>query len=223
MKSGRPEGSPSFVSQAENAEYWTPNNPESRALARRARQVSRGGEVLFHGTRYRNSILASGILKFGESGSLAVSFTRSPDAAAYWASMPRDDDEGSGAIFIFDRSSLRSRYKLECHADSCALINEFEERVVARDVEIGPHMIALVASPILKQSSEARVRARTAKMRVVKAASDCSCGMRWNTCSDCLEQQHLKILDQLRRAHPNVYRSVTEPLARIEKLRIDAG
>jgi len=47
---------------------------------------------------------------------------------------PRDDDEGSGAILIFDRASLKTRYKLECHADQCwrdgKIVNEFEERVL---------------------------------------------------------------------------------------------
>jgi hypothetical protein len=60
-------------------------------------------------------------------------------------------------------------------------------------------------------------------MRVVQAASDCSCGMRWNTCSDCLEEQHSKDLDQPRCTHPTVYKSVTDALAEIEKLGISAG
>jgi hypothetical protein len=203
--------------------YWTPDNPEARALVKMARQIARGRDVLFHGTRFRNSILASGILKFSESGSFGVSFSRSPAVAAYWASLLRDDDEGNGAIFIFDRRSLQSRYKLECHADSFARINEFEERVVARNVEIAPHMIGLVALPMVRQRSEARATARAARMQVDQTAADCSCGMRWNTCSDCLEEQHLKILDQLRRTYPNVYKSMTEPLAGIEQLKTDAG
>jgi hypothetical protein len=203
--------------------YWTPDNPEARALVKMARQIARGRDVLFHGTRYRHSILARGILKFSEFGSFGVSFSRSPEAAAYWASMPRDDDEGNGAIFIFDRRSLQSRYKLECHADSWALVNEFEERVVARNVEIGPHMIGLVASPISRQPSKARATARAARMQVDQTAADCSCGMRWNTCSECLEEQHSKILDQLRRTHPAVYKRVTDALRGVEKLGIGAG
>jgi hypothetical protein len=130
--------------------YWTPDNPKARALLTMARQIARGQDVLFHGTRYRNSILASGIVKFSESESFGVSFSRSPGSATYWATLPRDDDEGNGAIFIFDRRSLQSRYKLECHADSWALVNEFEERVVARNVEIARHMIGLVALPVVR-------------------------------------------------------------------------
>ena len=34
--------------------------------------------------------------------------------AAHFATLPRDDDEGAGAILVFDRSSLNTRYKLEC-------------------------------------------------------------------------------------------------------------
>ena len=57
--------------------------------------------MLFHGTQYRSLILATGMLKFPDVGSPCVSFCRSPDVAAYWATLPRDDGDGSGAIFVF--------------------------------------------------------------------------------------------------------------------------
>jgi len=84
---------------------------QARFLYEKARAFARGLDVLFHGTRHRESVLTSGFLKYGSQG---VPFTRSPAVAAHFATLPRDDDEGAGAILVFDRSSLRTRHKLEC-------------------------------------------------------------------------------------------------------------
>jgi len=67
-------------------------------------QLAGRKSVLFHGTRYHTSILRSGMLLFATSGAPVVCFSRSPEVAAYWATLPRDDDEGCGAVFVFDRS-----------------------------------------------------------------------------------------------------------------------
>lgn len=190
--------------------WWTPDNHESRALAKMARQYARGRDVLFHGTRYRSLILASGILKFAESGHRVVSFSRSPEVAACCASLPSDDCEASGSILIFDRASLRTQYKLECFADEWErdgqVVDECEERVVERNVEIARHLIGLVAVPTLAQSPKARAQKRACRMRIGRALAECDCGMKWNGCSDCLKDQDLKIIDQFRRTHPDVYK-----------------
>ena len=142
-------------------------NEQTRFFREKARASARGQDVLFHGTRHRESVLASGILKFS-SGGQTLSFTRSPDVAAYWAALPRDDDEGAGAVLVFDRASLRARYKLECIDDSweadpskfnefwrAAAHDEFEEQVCSRNVEIAPHLIGLIR----RRSSPGRPRA----------------------------------------------------------------
>jgi hypothetical protein len=61
---------------------------------------------------------------------------------------------------VFDRASLRARYKLECIDDSWeadpsqfsefwrAKHDEFEEQVWGRNVEIAPHLIGLISAPI---------------------------------------------------------------------------
>ena len=46
-----------------------------------------------------------------------MSFTPSPEVAAHWATLPRDDYAGTGAILVFDQPSLKTRYKLECIND----------------------------------------------------------------------------------------------------------
>ena len=62
-------------------------------LARWAREQASGLNALFHGTRHLSCILSDGYLK--PTGIPAmVRFSRSADAAAYWAMMERDDDDG---------------------------------------------------------------------------------------------------------------------------------
>ena len=85
---------------------------EARWLSVKARGFARGRDALFHGTRYRGLILASGFLKFSVIGPKCVCFSRSPEIAAFSATLPRDDDEGSGTILIFDRrSELDPRFR----------------------------------------------------------------------------------------------------------------
>ena len=84
-----------------------------RQLAGMARQKAMDRDALYHGTRYAELILKTGVLFYSDPGDLKVSFTRSPEVAAYFALLERDDDEGRGSIFIFDRQSLERRYKVE--------------------------------------------------------------------------------------------------------------
>jgi hypothetical protein len=85
---------------------------QCRLLSKKARAIANGQDVLFHGARYRERILASGFLKFSDPGPDYVAFTRSAEVAAYWATcVPREDDEGAGAILVFDRPSLKTRCK----------------------------------------------------------------------------------------------------------------
>ena len=57
-----------------------------------------------------------------------MAFSRSPRVAAHFATLPRDDDEGVGAILVFDRPSLKTRYKLECIDNGWATdASEFNE------------------------------------------------------------------------------------------------
>jgi hypothetical protein len=188
---------------------WAAEEAQCRLLSKKARAIARGQDVLFHGTRYRERILASGILKFSDPGPNYLSFTRSPDVAAYWAtSVPREDDEGAGAILVFDRASLRTRYKLECHADHWIrdgkVADEFEERLWARNVEIAPHLIGLASTPIASLSHKRRAIRRARELWLAQETADCNCGERRRTCSDCRTEQFEKKAEQLDRAYPGI-------------------
>jgi hypothetical protein len=112
-------------------------------LARRAREQALGLNALFHGTRYLSCILSDGYLKPTGTPDM-VRFSRSADAAAYWAMMERDDDDGRGAILVFDRDRLRTRYRLELIDESWS-IAEQEESISSRNVPLGPALIGIIA------------------------------------------------------------------------------
>jgi hypothetical protein len=120
---------------------------DAKWLAQRARELAAGSNALFHGTRYPNMILTAGALEPDTIGDPAICFTRSPEAAAYWATMERDTDEGRGAIFVFDRARLAMRYRLQLFEDSLN-IDECEERVYDRSVELYAALLGFVSQPI---------------------------------------------------------------------------
>ena len=108
-----------------------------------------GRDALYHGTRL---ILKTGVLFYSDPGHPKVSFTRSPEVAAYWALLERDDDEGRGSVFIFDRQSLERRYKVEANPEvdwhtKTLFHDEAEEEIWANVIDIGNHLIGLVSGP----------------------------------------------------------------------------
>jgi hypothetical protein len=125
-------------------------------LTERARELTAGLSPLFHGTRYLNEILATGYLRFGGSGSRVVSFSRDPGEAARWATIPRDDDEGRGAVLAFERDRLRMRYRLELLDDSWSEPRAEAEEYVSGDVPLGFALIGIVAEPSPNRSREVR-------------------------------------------------------------------
>ncbi len=99
--------------------------------------------VLYHGTRYAQKILKSNELRWPDVGFSAVHFSRQLHTSAYWALMPRDDDEGKGAVFVLDRDRLAQKYKLETRRDGWldarwrypAMYTEAEEIIWGRDID----------------------------------------------------------------------------------------
>ena len=94
-----------------------------RQLASAARWIATDRDVLYHGTRYPELILKSGVLLRAELGQ-QVCLTRSPEVAAHWASMNRDDDERRGAIFVLNRNSLERSYKIRAVPEPFWLTNQ---------------------------------------------------------------------------------------------------
>ena len=91
--------------------------PCERRFANAIRAVTRGADVLYHGTRYAIHILRSGKLNYSRVGTTGVSFTRLPEVAVFSALLPRIDVRSEPAVLIIDRVALRSRYRVEPHHD----------------------------------------------------------------------------------------------------------
>jgi hypothetical protein len=188
---------------------------QTRFLRNKAMAIALGQDVLFHGTRHRESVLMSGFLQ-SSPYIQTVSFTRSPKVAAHWAALPRDDDEGSGAVLVFDRASLKRRYKLECVDNGWEFDpsrhNEFwradhdecEEQVWGRNVEIAPHLIGLISTPMAPLSQKGRAIKRAKELQLGRETADCSCGARWQTCTDCRAEESEKKAAHLERAFPGI-------------------
>ena len=128
-----------------------------RRLAARAREVACNRDVLYHGTRYGKSILKTGVLFHSlTGGDPKVCLTRSAEVAAYWSMIDRDDDEGRGSIFIFDRQSLQRRYKVEANPEvywhsETTFHDEAEQEIRDNLVEIGNHLIGFVCDPTIRR------------------------------------------------------------------------
>lgn len=73
--------------------------------------------------------MSSNLLLVPTLGDRCVSFTRSPDVAIYMAALDREDDEGVGAVLVFDRQRLASRFKIEKRCNGFIFREEAEEAI----------------------------------------------------------------------------------------------
>lgn len=85
--------------------------------------------VLFHGTRFANTIATSGWLLAPTLGDRCVSFSRNPAVAIYMAALEREVDEGEGTVLVIDRNVLSSRYRLYSRCNGFVFREEAEEAV----------------------------------------------------------------------------------------------
>ncbi len=133
------------------------------SLADLVRAATAGRDVLYHGTRGPKAIFKTGKLFFARVADPVVCFTRSPEKAAYWARLERDG-HGPGAVLIFSRRSLSTRYRLEPYCDDPDQVGPFrreemEERVYRTNVEIGAHLTGYVSDEAKDRTPEERRRA----------------------------------------------------------------
>lgn len=120
-------------------------------LAEAARTIAMDRDVLYHGTRYPRLVLETGALLRPIAGDKKVSLTRSPEVAAHFALLERDDDEGHGAILVLNRRSLQSEYSLhsilEPYLESNELFHDEAEEEIWEDVfHVHKHLLGVVYS-----------------------------------------------------------------------------
>lgn len=119
-------------------------------FTRAVRDIARRQSVLFHGTSLGSMIARTNTLLYPSVGDPAISFTRSPETAVHFATLPKDFDDGLPTVFVFNRQSLRSRYRVEpyqCPPPENHKEGKFEmeEMIWHRDVEhVSRHLTAIV-------------------------------------------------------------------------------
>jgi hypothetical protein len=110
--------------------------------ARLARAIGRGHDVIYHGTRAPEKVLRSGKLIPHGGG---VSFSRSPEVAAYFAYLVAPERDGYlPALLVLNRSSLRQVYRLEPTRYAQDWDRDEEEEIVRRQINFRRHLLGLV-------------------------------------------------------------------------------
>jgi hypothetical protein len=124
-----------------------------RVMARLAKNVGRGRDVIYHGTRALPEVMRAGKLIPPDFAERAIFFSRSAEVAAYFACLKGEKEERrSPGILILDRSSLRQRYRLEPNRyDPFHLHNEREEAVWGRTVSFRRHLLGVVSEANVSQ------------------------------------------------------------------------
>ena len=115
-----------------------------RVFAKLARRIGRGHDAIYHGTRAPKEVLRSGKLK--PDGNRAISFSRSPEVAAYFALLLGDGVvRWSPAVLVLDRSSLVRTYRLDPWRYGEEWDDEQEEVCWGRTINFRRHLLGVVA------------------------------------------------------------------------------
>jgi hypothetical protein len=115
-------------------------------MARLARNIGRGHDAIYHGTRKLPLVLRIGKLLPSESGDAAVFLTRSPEVAAYWANMFGEEieEQHHGGVLVLNRASLTQNYRLEPSRYTEKWDDEREESVWGRCINFRRHLLGIV-------------------------------------------------------------------------------
>src|SRR4051794_24343343 len=113
-------------------------------FARLAREIGRGHDAIYHGTRFPQEVLRSGKLK-PDQITHKISLSRSPVVAAYFALLPDDGVvRWSPTVLVLNRSSLVRSYRLEPWRDGEDWHHEQEEIIWGRTVAVRRHLLGVV-------------------------------------------------------------------------------
>jgi hypothetical protein len=117
-----------------------------RVMARLAKKICRGRDVIYHGTRNLPEVLRAGKFVPPPTGERGVFFTRSAEVAAYFGCLPGDESQQrSPGILVLDRSSLRQCYRIvPTRYDVFSPRDEREEAIWCRTVNFRRHLLGVV-------------------------------------------------------------------------------
>jgi hypothetical protein len=116
-----------------------------RVMAQLARKIGRGSDAIYHGTRHLDDVLRCGKLLPPLNGEPGIFLSRSPEAAAYFASLLQTQASGySPGVLVLNRRSLTQSYRLEpSRYDVDSDQDEREEVVWNRIVNVRRHLLGV--------------------------------------------------------------------------------
>ena len=117
-----------------------------RVMAQLARKIARGSDAIYHGTRHLDNVLRCGKLIPPLNGEPGIFLSRSPEAAAYFASLLQTQASGySPGVLVLNRRSLTQSYRLEpSRYDVDSDQDEREEVVWDRIINVRRHLLGVV-------------------------------------------------------------------------------
>jgi hypothetical protein len=117
-----------------------------RVMAQLARKIGRGCDAIYHGTRRLTLILRYGKLVPPLSGERGIFLSRSPETAAYFASLFEiNSNQCSPGVLVLNRRSLTQSYRLEpSRYDQESEQDEREEVIWNRVVNFRRHSLGVV-------------------------------------------------------------------------------
>jgi hypothetical protein len=117
-----------------------------RVMAQLARKIARGSDAIYHGTRHLDNVLRCGKLLPPLNGEPGIFLSRSPEAAAYFASLLQTQASGySPGVLVLNRRSLTQSYRLEpSRYDEDSDQDEREEVVWNRIINVRRHLLGVV-------------------------------------------------------------------------------
>jgi hypothetical protein len=118
-----------------------------RVLAQLARKIGRGRDSIYHGTRHLPEVLRSGKLVPPLNGETAIFLSRSPETAAYFASLLQTKgSQCSAGVLVLNRRSLTQSYRLQPHRyDAESHQDEREEVIWNRIVNVRRHLLGVAS------------------------------------------------------------------------------
>ena len=119
----------------------------SRVMSKLAKELGRGRDVIYHGTRNLRAVMRTGKLLPPHAGERGIFFSRSAELAAHFACLQGAADERrTPGVLVLDKRSLSYCYRITpSRYDQFSARNEREEVIWHRPVNFRRHLIGVVS------------------------------------------------------------------------------
>jgi hypothetical protein len=119
-----------------------------RVMSKLAKELGRGRDVIYHGTRNLRAVMRTGKLLPPHAGERGIFFSRSAELAAHFACLQgaAADERRTPGVLVLDKRSLSYCYRITpSRYDQFSARNEREEVIWHRPVNFRRHLIGVVS------------------------------------------------------------------------------